>query len=123
MPGGDRTGPQGMGPRTGRAAGWCSGFPGPGWANPTPGRGAGWGYGRGRGLGFRRGWGRGFRGGFGGWAAPYAPAYGYAASYPETAAEEIEELRAQAKHLESTLEGIRQRIEQLEASGPSEVEG
>jgi len=64
-----------------------------------------------------------------GWAAPYAPvheyapAYGSAAPYPETAAEEIEELMAQAKHLEKALEGIRQRIEQLEASGPTEEEG
>jgi hypothetical protein len=135
MPGGDRTGPMGMGPRTGRAAGWCAGFPGPGYMNPTPGWGAGWGYGRGRGFGFRRGWGRGFRGfrgGHGGWGmpgwgwgapAPYAPAYGYGAPYPETAAEEIEELRAQAKHLESALDSIRQRIEQIEASGPSEEEG
>ncbi len=129
MPGGDRTGPMGLGPRTGRAAGWCSGFPGPGYMNPTPGWGGG--YGRGRGFGFRRGWGRGFRGGsYGGWGAPgwgwpapYVPAYGYAAPPVETAAEEMEELRAQAKYLESMLDGIRQRLEQLEASGPSEEEG
>jgi hypothetical protein len=33
MPHGDRTGPWGNGPRTGRAAGFCSGFPVPGYAN------------------------------------------------------------------------------------------
>ena len=96
MPGGDCTGPQGMGPRTGRGAGWCAGR------------------------------GRGFRGGFGGWgapgwgwAAPHAPAYGYGAAWPETAAEEIAELGAQARQLERALDGIRRRIEELEAPEPN----
>jgi hypothetical protein len=60
MPGGDRTGPMGLGPMTGRAAGYCAGFGMPGYANPAPGRGFGMGFGRGRGLG-----GRGFGMGFG----------------------------------------------------------
>ena len=34
MPGGDRTGPAGMGPMTGRAAGYCAGYPVPGYMNP-----------------------------------------------------------------------------------------
>jgi hypothetical protein len=43
-----------MGPRTGRGAGWCAGYPAPGYLNPIPGgRGRGWGGGRGGG---RRGW-------------------------------------------------------------------
>ena len=50
MPGGDGTGPAGTGPMTGRAAGYCAGFPVPGFMNPMSG------YGRG-------GFGRGFRGG------------------------------------------------------------
>ena len=33
MPGGDRTGPQGLGPQTGRAFGLCSGYENPGYAN------------------------------------------------------------------------------------------
>ena len=37
MPFGDRTGPLGLGPMTGRAAGFCAGFPVPGFANPIPG--------------------------------------------------------------------------------------
>jgi len=50
MPAGDQTGPTGMGPRTGRAAGYCSGSDVPGFANVTDclgrrGRGSG---GRGR---------------------------------------------------------------------------
>jgi hypothetical protein len=45
MPFGDGTGPAGMGPMTGRAAGFCAGFPVPGYMNPMVG-GAGF-YGRG----------------------------------------------------------------------------
>ncbi|RLD16036.1 MAG: hypothetical protein DRI22_01695, partial [Caldiserica bacterium] len=60
MPWGDGTGPLGLGPMTGRAAGYCAGYPVPGYMNPIPGRGF-WGWGRGwgwfgRGFGF---WGRG----------------------------------------------------------------
>ena len=74
MPRGDITGPAGMGPLTGRRAGYCAGFGAPGYVNPVYGRGFGMGFGRGWGfraggfgMGFGRG--RGFRaGGFGrGW--------------------------------------------------------
>jgi len=60
VPRGDRTGPWGLGPMTGRAAGYCAGYPVPGYMNPIPGYGRGWGrgFGRGRGRGFGRGWGR-----------------------------------------------------------------
>ncbi|MBA7569646.1 hypothetical protein ES708_11387 [subsurface metagenome] len=37
MPGGDRTGPTGMGPMTGRGVGYCAGYQVPGFANPIPG--------------------------------------------------------------------------------------
>ena len=57
MPRGDRTGPWGSGPMTGRAAGYCAGYPVPGFMNPAPRYG--------RGIGFRRGWGRGRGRGFG----------------------------------------------------------
>ena len=73
MPFGDGTGPAGLGPMTGRAAGFCAGFGVPGYMNPVAGRagfyGAGYGmpYGgrvnswlrRGFGFGRGRGWGRG----------------------------------------------------------------
>lgn len=36
MPAGDGTGPLGSGPMTGRAAGFCAGYPVPGYANPLP---------------------------------------------------------------------------------------
>ena len=63
MPGGDRTGPMGAGPMTGRGAGFCAGYDVPGYMNNIPGRG--FGGGRGRGLG------RGFRGGGRGWRNQY----------------------------------------------------
>ncbi len=49
MPRGDRTGPDGRGPMTGRGLGYCAGFNSPGFTKP--------GFGRGRGMA----WGRGFR--------------------------------------------------------------
>ena len=64
MPRGDRTGPEGKGPMTGRGEGYCSGNEDPGFANEGPRRGGGFGFGLGggRGLG-RRSRGSGFRGG------------------------------------------------------------
>jgi len=38
MPFGDGTGPAGLGPMTGRAAGFCAGYPMPGYMNPAVGR-------------------------------------------------------------------------------------
>lgn len=35
MPAGDRTGPEGQGPMTGRAAGYCAGYDSPGNMNST----------------------------------------------------------------------------------------
>lgn len=69
MPGGDRTGPEGAGPMTGRQQGYCAGSDAPGYTSGTPGfarRGAGFrgggGFGRGaRGGGRGRGRGMGYR--------------------------------------------------------------
>lgn len=75
MPAGDGTGPMGLGPKTGRGAGYCAGFSSPGYTNtsmrmgmayrrggsmqmPLYGKafmGGGMGFGRGRGQGSRRG--------------------------------------------------------------------
>jgi hypothetical protein len=38
MPFGDGTGPAGLGPMTGRAAGFCAGYPVPGYMNPVMGK-------------------------------------------------------------------------------------
>jgi len=52
MPGGDKTGPLGRGPLTGRGAGYCTGNDRPGSFEPGPGGGRRrGGFGRGRGLG------------------------------------------------------------------------
>ena len=60
MPRGDATGPMGMGPMTGRGAGYCAGFGMPGSMNNAGGRGFGMGFGRGAGFGDRGGRGGGF---------------------------------------------------------------
>jgi len=63
MPRGDRRGPDGMGPMTGRAMGFCNGFNSPGFTRGGGvGRGFGRGFGRGRGMGMGYGRGRGFGG-------------------------------------------------------------
>jgi hypothetical protein len=47
MPRGDSTGPMGMGPMTGRGAGYCAGYNMPGYFNNATGRNFGMGSGRG----------------------------------------------------------------------------
>ena len=132
MPRGDGTGPAGMGPMTGRAAGFCAGYPVPGFMNPVGGRGL-WGGGRGR--GFRgRGGGRGWRNsyyatgpgglaqagwGYPGWGAatgPYA-GYGVPAAAPATAEQELAGLKEQAEYFQSALEDIQKRITEMEQEG------
>jgi hypothetical protein len=54
MPGGDRTGPQGAGSRTGRGMGYCSGYNWHGFANQAAMFQGGFGFGRGgAGCGWR----------------------------------------------------------------------
>ncbi len=117
MPAGDRTGPMGLGPMTGRAAGYCAGFDAPGFMNPVPGRGMGFGFGRGRGG---RGWRhRYYATGVPGWASwGWWPAYG-AAPFP-TPAVEGEALKAQAAYMEKALEELRRRISELETAKSKE---
>ena len=63
MPRGDRTGPSGEGPTTGRGMGYCTSNEHPGYMNSFSNRGGGYGrrfrngpgYGRGAGFGFRQG--------------------------------------------------------------------
>lgn len=124
MPGGDRTGPWGAGPRTGRAAGYCSGAGTPGYANPGPGRGFGMGFGSGR--GWARGGGWGFGGGGRGWRhwfrATGQPGWmrfgGYAPfNAPGSAADAGEEkqiLMAEAQALEAELDRIKRRLSEVE---------
>jgi len=122
MPGGDGTGPLGMGPMTGRAAGYCAGYPVPGFMNPIPGRGF-WGWGRGRGF-WGRGGGRGWRRwyyatGLPGWLRGFAPAWGapWGISGPAPSKEdELSFLKQQAEYFQQCLSDIQQRVAELEKS-------
>ena len=124
MPRGDRTGPTGMGPMTGRAAGYCAGFGMPGYGNPAPGRGLGMGYGRGRGF-FGRGFGGGGRGwrhwfwatGLPGWMRFGAYASPYLKPDPEM---EKQALKNEAAALESEINAIKKRLSEIETGTASQ---
>ena len=105
MPGGDGTGPQGLGPRTGRAAGYCAQYPVPGYANPIPDRF------------FSRGGGRGRRNlyyatGLTGWQRG---AYSYPPPVVQaiTKEQEVAELKNEAEYLENELKEIKKRIQEV----------
>lgn len=114
MPGGDGTGPLGMGPMTGRGAGYCAGNDVPGYANAIPGgfggRGRGMGFGRGRGFG--RGLGRGL-----GWIGMLAGgllARNMFAGGTAAAVDEKTVLTRQAKAMEGALADIKRRLGDLD---------
>lgn len=108
MPRGDKTGPMGTGPMTGRGAGYCAGYDVPGCAND----GVGMGGGRGRGMG-RRGMGGGMGqrgaqgGGFGRRNRFMAPDFPGAAVNPVS---EREAMQSQIDNLEAQLAAIRNRL-------------
>lgn len=109
MPFGDRTGPRGFGPMTGRAAGYCAGYAMPGYANPGPGYGLGWG-----GGGWRhRRWFRAtglprWRRGFGPQPFPFDPW-----EAPLGKEQEATLLESQADWLRQQLEALGARIAEL----------
>lgn len=107
MPRGDRTGPMGMGPMTGRRAGYCSGFAAPGYENSV-GFGGGYGCGFGRGRGSRRMF---AATGVPGWARNGFP--GYAGTNVD-AFDEKAYLSDQAEVLENQLQQIKKRLSSLE---------
>ncbi|MFX0024633.1 MAG: DUF5320 domain-containing protein [Candidatus Hermodarchaeota archaeon] len=119
MPGGDRTGPRGLGSRTGRGLGYCAGYDTPGYTKgPGMGLGRGWGVGYGRGFGYGRGRGWGYR------IPVYTPVYpSYQAEIIPTATPEnqLNMLKQEKGYLESQIDGmnsaiadISKRIEELE---------
>lgn len=133
MPRGDRTGPSGMGPRTGRGAGYCAGYSVPGFANPVYGGGGGYGLGYGGGFGLGYG-GRGYRNRFfalgfpagrpgrffdpyggGLYGAPYAPVYGAAYGTAPTGAQisEKEILEQEINLAEGHLTNLKKRMEEI----------
>ncbi len=98
MPGGDRTGPLGAGPRTGRGMGDCSGYDRPGFANQATVFRGGFGFGHGSaGRGWRH---RFFATGIQGQLTP-------------TPEQETADLKAQADLLKAQLDAIQKRIEEL----------
>jgi hypothetical protein len=107
MPGGDGTGPMGMGPMTGRGLGYCAGYAAPGYAAP--------GFGMGRARGFRRrmyymnGLPCGAR--YGAYPYGFTP-YACQGTAPE--ADEKEVLQNQAEFLEKQLKEVRERLKGFE---------
>lgn len=124
MPRGDGTGPAGLGPMTGRGAGFCSGFHAPGYMNPGPGLGLrrglyyGWGRGFGQGYarGYRRFWNRAypfFRHPVYSWSVPFG--YYVAPIDEETALrDEAQAIRDEIKLLEARLAEIEESIKSLD---------
>lgn len=120
MPRGDRSGPDGAGPMTGRGMGYCAGFDAPGYVRP------GGGYGGGRGRNVQRRFGRGMmhrRGGYGGWG----PGWGAYVGVPSGAysgapsgvrqpvpTDEAAALRAQADYLAEALKDVQRRLSDLQ---------
>lgn len=108
MPRGDRTGPAGMGPMTGRAMGYCAGHRTPGFANPAS-----------RGVGMGMAWGRGGGGGRG-FAMRRGGGFGYGFAAPAMAATPVPDeetvLRSQLSILEEQLAAVTSRLDEIEAS-------
>ena len=109
MPRGDRTGPNSMGPRTGRGLGYCTGNQAPGFT----GFGFGFGGGRrrrggGRGRGVDRGWGNwNFASNMAGWRSVYP------AVPTMTKEDEISWLESQANDLKAALQQVQKQLDEI----------
>jgi hypothetical protein len=118
MPRGDRTGPAGMGPMSGRGAGYCARFDRPGFANRAFGRYFGANFERNRGLGSMGG--HGWRHMF--WATGL-PGWMRGGNYYGSRknvdpATEKQELKYQEGILQSQLNMVKQRMSELDSSDP-----
>ena len=105
MPGGDGTGPNGQGPMTGRALGFCAGFNAPGFMNPGFARVAG----------FRRGFGRGLRRGLGlgrgfAWRARF-----FQQLQPDFAEPAVITESEERQILQEELKALREEMQEIEA--------
>jgi hypothetical protein len=105
MPRGDRTGPFGSGPRTGRGAGYCGGTGAPGFASGGPGAGIS------RGAG--RGWRRWFR-------ASSLPGWLRADTAAGEKGETGEDLVQRMNVLREELDVLKRRLNQLKNEGAPE---
>lgn len=114
MPWGDRTGPRGEGPMTGRALGYCAGYSTPGY---TKGYGMGLGRGWGRGMGLGRGRGRGY----GGWWRGGIPLYQpytipppiYTPAPVLTQKDQLSMLKQEKEYMESEMNEIKRAMEDI----------
>lgn len=109
MPRGDKTGPMGMGSKTGRGAGFCSGFGMPGYANRQA-AGFGGGLGRGRAGCANFGGGRGFRHRFYATGVPF----GFEQTGAFEPVAEKDALKNRADALQSELDAIKKRLAKIE---------
>lgn len=100
MPGGDGTGPMGLGPLTGRGAGFCAEYPVMRYRN----RAIGYGMGFGRGRGFKRRF----------YCVGIPEEAYYAADYGRFEMDEKESLQYQAKFMENQLHEIKKRLDVLD---------
>lgn len=110
MPSGNRTGPMGQGPRTGRAFGFCSGYDTPGY---TKGSGTAMGRGFGRGMGRGRGFGQGRN--FGSFFSGLGQFFPWRQSAGKD--DEIRMLRSQSEVLSRTQADLEKRLRELENQG------
>ena len=108
MPGGDRTGPQREGPRTGRGLGYCAEYDQPGYATPQQGRGFGFRRG-GRGNRGSRGWRNRSNVGF--WSGRGRSGFDLV---PDAQDQDIDSLKAQVWELQNTLKEVQKRLDQFE---------
>lgn len=102
MPGGDKTGPLGQCPMTGRGLGRCAGFEVSGYMNPSGGRG----------VRRMRGW-RCF-GGFGGWGGRFRSRwFSRMRFFRGGSTEETEALQQEAEILRRELDAVETQLREL----------
>ena len=107
MPGGDRTGPTGGGPKKGRGLGYCADNDHAGYLSDQPAQGLGRGFrwgrrGRGHGIGQVRGWHNRSQ-------VSYGPPRGYFVGDDQ----EIETIKAEPRNLRDTLQQILDKLDEL----------
>jgi len=121
MPGGDGTGPSGLGSRTGRALGYCAGYDSPGYTK-GPGRGGGRGFGGGLGFRYGRGqaWSRRGNWWYGrgdymgrGRGGIFYPDLIYTAPIELTPEQKLTSLKQDKEYLESELKSLKSSIEDV----------
>ncbi|MBY9008556.1 MAG: DUF5320 domain-containing protein [Candidatus Lokiarchaeota archaeon] len=117
MPGGDRTGPRGLGIRTGRVLGYCAGYDAPG---STYGPGFSYGRGGGRGMVWSSGRGRGYGRGWDYREPIYPPiihtAPVYTSRIPLEPVDKLAMLKQEKSYLESEVKGIGKALEDISKS-------